>query len=206
MTAVPKFNLPPSDAETLDFLKGSSFVAQAAREKELRTLNERKLAADIRSKAEAELVANFHANEKATAAAHKAVKDAEKALETARMSFGKLFRENMSKRIALQSKFDDASRALFETSNPAISLFKSELLEELNKTLSTKVTFTTISQTHPVTGAVSHQNNSNQKSIVKRSEAIRAAYDAADDLRLLPDQSSIPELLEKIRAALPKID
>jgi len=56
-----------------------------------------------------------------------------------------------------------------------------------------------------LTGATTHRGYDNRASVDARISAMRAAIDQAEALRLIADQSNVPERLAAIRSSLPKV-
>ena len=90
---------------------------------------------------------------------------------------------------------------------PTISAWKDELLAELNALGKSSVIVTNVVTTRAeLTGKPIRTGVSNMSSIVSRMAAVRAAYHAADLLKLEPDQRRLPSIIAEIRSSFTKVD
>ena len=93
---------------------------------------------------------------------------------------------------------------LTEGAHPAICEFMAEMREELDATRAA-FRYSTHVHEHPITRARLVQTDSNKASVAARITAIQDAMKAADAMKILPDQSTVPSQLDAIRANLPAV-
>jgi hypothetical protein len=104
------------------------------------------------------------------------------------------------------SSVDRLENQLRQTAEPALKEFRSEMLDALDKARRAAA-WSSAHDINEVTGAGRTITVNNLASVHARTDAIRAAMAAAEELALSElDQSLIPGRLQELRAALPAID
>ncbi|HBF32095.1 hypothetical protein [Rhizobium sp.] len=199
------FPTRPDQAETLAILQGSSFVQQAMQEKSARIAQERKLADQKRAEIDRLREKEYPALNEKLRRGLEEVQAAEKALEQAKRAYGDLFRSNLQRKMALDRAFDDETRLLLTSCDPSIDLFVSEMHDAIDEARRSVTISHEIIERHPVTGKITRRVESNASLVNARLQAIREAMDSANALKLEPDQSKIPQLLEALRQELPAV-
>ncbi|WP_165220362.1 hypothetical protein [Affinirhizobium pseudoryzae] len=205
MTKVETFPEVPGAAETLALLQGSSVVQKAKAEKALRLAEERKVAVQLRDKLDIQREKHFHQKTLDLKKQADVVQAAERALHDAKVAYGELFRKHMWVGQDLDHQFDELTRQLLQSYDPAIDLFTSDMRDELDKAHRSTRVSQEIVERHPVTGKISRRFESNFESVNQRIAAIRDAMDAAERMKLEADQSNISERLQLLRNELPAV-
>jgi len=200
-------NIPsiPDASETLEILNGSSFVQQAKAEKASRIAEQRKLAAQMCARTDDERLKHSRAKDKRHAEAMAAIEAAQKALDDARIAYGKTLAADSNLAHQLDARFDEATRVLLETSDPSIALFISEMMDAWADTRKMTRIGPEIRSRNVITGKVNVSIESNSVSVKDRLKAIRNAIQQAEEMKLDVDQSSVPERLQKLRNELPVV-
>jgi hypothetical protein len=195
------------DQRLLELLKGSPIMKDALSAETARIAARRK-----------ELVGTLSAqNAKAerewpvyTAATEKAIKELRAAESAVRAASAKAFQAQNARSDASSQHtrvVDEIEAELRRTSHPEIALFKTDMLNELERTRRIDGrTLGTVS-INPVTGArkVTGDNGAARRSILARIDGIREAIVTADAMQLEADQSKVSERLYELRLSLPAV-
>jgi hypothetical protein len=94
---------------------------------------------------------------------------------------------------------------LIETASPEIAIFLSDMRDEWDKCFKQFAFHNGVEVVNRITGKKADVTVNNRSSVLARQTAIRDAQAAAEALRLVPDQSTIPEQLQQLRHNLPAI-
>lgn len=205
MTKAQTFPNIPDAAETLSILQNSSVVRQAKAEKAQLIAEERKIAAQLREKLESQQEKEYLEMAAALDEQFKAVQAAEAALRDAKIAYGRLFGQQQGRKSNLDLQVNDLSAQLRRTCDPSISLFISDMLDELAYGLQQFRVSPEIVEQNSATGATRRRVESNAASVNARAKAIREAIDAAEQMKLEADQSKVPERLQEMRNGLPAV-
>lgn len=207
MNIFPKFSgaALTDDKSILDALRGSDLVRKAAAERDTHVLKFRKTAADRLAKIEADAEITFPklraAREATIAAAREAELKWRAALtvaQQAQIELGSASHTFSTEQLKLEAQ-------LAETASPEIAIFITDMRDLWHDCLKK---FAFHNHTETANRATGHKvviNSNNKASVVARQQAIDAAKDAAEAMRLEPDQSSVPARLQEIRNNLPAI-
>lgn len=207
MNVVPKLAGGPltDDRAVLDVLRGSEFVQKATAARAAQVLNFRKAAAKKLADLEtstAKLLTDLRAAREAAIEEARAAeirwREASNNAQRAQNALSSASHNFSSEQIRLENQ-------LVETANPEITLFLSEMYEELEKALKSFAFHHHIETKNVITGSKTVITVNNKTSVLSRREAIREAIAAAEAMRLDPDQSAVSERLQELRQALPAI-
>lgn len=196
----------PSSFDFLDVLRRTPAVHEAVQAEAARTLAERKALTDALAKLDAKAPAEFAKLDKAISAEIGNVRAAEIALKEAN---AKLAAANYAKGAAVIAY--DAERQRLEAAlrnsraADAIDAFTRDMRDELDAARKLHEGGW-IQDRHPVTREPMLRGFSNKQSVAARVEAIHAAIETAEALRLAADQSDVETKLAALKAGLPKIE
>jgi len=206
MNKFPMFSgaVPLDDRGILDALRGSDIVKKATAERATSVLALRTAAASKCAKLVADADDRFP---KMRAQLEVAIRDARAAEIAWRQKADRTY-EIQSQLSAESSTFTiklaDMERQLAETSCPEIVPFIADMWamwEDCFKRFAFEHSVVATS----FLGPKNNVTRNNKKSVQARQSAIRSAIDAAEAMRLEPDQSTVPAQLQELRQNLPTI-
>jgi hypothetical protein len=209
MNKFPMFSgaaVPIDDRGILDALRGSDIVKKATAERDSSVLAFRKAAVAKLAKLKADADGRFPK----LRAEFEAARDDARAAEIA-------WRQKADRACEIQSKLsadsatftNDVAKAeahLAETASPEILPFIADmwsLWEDAAKQIATREVAETSVRLLDRTKIL---QVSNRTSVLARREAIRDAIEAAENMRLEPDQSTVSARLQELRHNLPAIE
>jgi hypothetical protein len=195
---------PTTDAVVLDALRRTPVVEKAVAERAAAVVAERRaLAARLAEVEDGAPAKHYLALVKQHEAAIEAARAAHKAYETAQHKVAVVHAERMTASFSIHGERNELIAKLHATAERAeIDAFISAMRDELQATRrmadSREVTVT-----NKLTGKRGLKTYNNGAALAGRLLAISDAIQAAEDMRLLPDQASVPARLAELRAALP---
>ena len=130
---------------------------------------------------------------------------AEKARAAAVANLQRLQRDAAGAAVVFTREHDALERQLISGADPAIEAFLVEMRDIITNPPQPSVA-EEFTRTHPVTGRKEHVVVTNWTAAHRYLEAVREAVHTAEGLRLLPDQSEVPRMLDELRAGLPRFD
>lgn len=206
MNIIPKFSgaVPTDDRSILDALRGSDLIRKATAERDTHVVAFRKTVAAKIAKMEAEADGKYPKQQAELQLLIKESREAEIAYRRkadqayefqSKMSAGWSVHGNELARLEAQ---------LAETASSEIVPFISEMLSMADDCFRQREVHQAVTVVN-ILGEKSSAERSNSSSVLARRAAIREAIEAAEKMRLEPDQSSVPERLQQLRQSLPAI-
>jgi hypothetical protein len=207
----PRFSVvehqPANASDILAALADSPAVKVALDERAVLILKRRtKLAQQLSELESTKIIAAFTSRRSAIDDAVAKVREAETVLQKSQARVTELVGANSLASFEHTRIRDAVEAEMRATAHPCIGLFISEMTAEWDRCKNTQPLTGAETTTNQVTGKRVNGIRSNVGSIVARMNAIREAQARAEAMRLDADQIDVPQRLEELRAALPKIE
>jgi hypothetical protein len=193
------------NAKILEIVAGSAAVRKAIAEQDALVLERRKFLSSEISCLDRQASRDFPKMEAAVADALAAAREAEKALKDANHKLALAANAKTNASFNYGNMRDELERELRATSNPALTEFIAAMRDATQETRKGFRVEHEVVERNPITGAVKRTQASNAAEVNRRLAAIDEAMQAAQDMALDPDQSSVPNKLAKLKAGLPAL-